>query len=315
MPHHVFRWAKAQGAITGFAHSGWGLTQTSAKLPNDEVPAFDSIGANEYIVGVTHDLVDFISTVDTPYPSELNIWYHTLNTGYRTRISGETDFPCIYGDRVGLGRSYVRQEAAFTYDDWAVGIRDGRNYVSDGKSHLLDFKVNNVRMGDRASELNLAAPGTVAVTVDVAALLDEQPDERIRGARFDAKPYWELERSRQGNSRRVPVELIVNGEAVARQEVVADGTMRSLRFETKIDISSWVAVRILPSSHTNPIWVLVGGKPVRASKKSAQWCLTAVEKCRAQKMPRIRLEERGEAERAYDFAKSVYEQRLRESVR
>jgi FPC/CPF motif-containing protein YcgG len=34
--------------------------------------------------------------VDTPFVWELNIWYHTLNAGFRTRISGETDFPCIY---------------------------------------------------------------------------------------------------------------------------------------------------------------------------------------------------------------------------
>ena len=69
---------------------------------------FDGIGANEYIVDVVHDAVDFISTVDTPAVWELNIWYHTLNCGFRTRISGETDFPCIYGERVGLGRIYVK---------------------------------------------------------------------------------------------------------------------------------------------------------------------------------------------------------------
>ena len=100
------------------------------------------------IVGVTQNLVDFISTVDTPYAWELNIWYHTLNVGYRTRISGETDFPCIYGERVGLGRSYVRQREKLDYRDWADGIREGRNYVCDGKSHLLDFRVNDVEMGD-----------------------------------------------------------------------------------------------------------------------------------------------------------------------
>ena len=311
----IFRWAKAQGAITGFAHSGWGLTQTTATLPSDEVPAFDGIGANEFIVGVTHDLVDFISTVDTPFPSELNIWYHTLNVGYRTRISGETDFPCIYGDRVGMGRSYVRQEKSLEYDDWAVGIREGRNYVSDGKSHLIDFRVNQVRMGDGASEVNLRAPGKVTVSVNVAALLDQTPDEKIRRAHFDKQPYWELERARLGNGRLVPVELIVNGKAIARQEIDADGVQRKIEFDAQIDVSSWVAIRILPSSHTNPIWVLVDGKPVRASKKSAEWCLAAVEKCRTQKMPRIRLEERGDAERAYDFARNAYLQRLRESER
>ena len=100
----ILKWAKAQGAVVGFAHSGWGLEVKTDELPNYEMPKFDGIGANEYIVDVAHDAVDFISTVDTPSVWELNIWYHTLNCGFRTRISGETDFPCIYGERVGLGR-------------------------------------------------------------------------------------------------------------------------------------------------------------------------------------------------------------------
>ena len=309
----VFRWGKAQNAVTGFAHSGWGLTVKDPKLLTDELPPFDGIGANEFIVGVTHDLVDFISTVDTPYPWELNIWYHTLNVGYRARISGETDFPCIYGDRVGLGRSYVRQKASLDYRDWVDGIREGRNYVSDGKSHLMDFKVNGLEMGARGSELKLAAPAQVRITANVAALLDQKPDESIRGLPLDRKPYWELERARIGNTRNVPVELIVNGEPVARQELTADGTLRPITFDQKLDRSSWVALRILPSSHTNPIFVLVGDKPVRASRKSAEWCLKAVDQCWSQKAPRIRIEERGAAERDYEFARQAYRQRLKET--
>ena len=109
--------------------------------------------------------VDFISTVDTPYVWELNIWYHTLNAGFRTRISGETDFPCIYGERVGLGRSYVKLDGKLDYDDWCEGIRQGRNYVSDGKSHLMDFKVNDVRDGrERAANCDSAGPVRVKVT-------------------------------------------------------------------------------------------------------------------------------------------------------
>jgi hypothetical protein len=34
------------------------------------------------IVDVVHDAVGFISTVDTPSVWELNIWYHTLNSGF-----------------------------------------------------------------------------------------------------------------------------------------------------------------------------------------------------------------------------------------
>ena len=64
--------------------------------------------------------------MDTPYAGELNIWYHTLNVGFRTRISGETDFPCISGDRVGMGRSYVKLDGKLEYGAWCEGIRQGR---------------------------------------------------------------------------------------------------------------------------------------------------------------------------------------------
>src|SRR5579871_2286976 len=308
----VFRWAKAQNAVAGFAHSGWGLALKSDKLPTDEIPPFDGIGANEYIVGVTQNLVDFISTVDTPSIWELNIWYHTLNVGYRARISGETDFPCIYGERVGLGRSYVRQRDRHDYRDWVDGVRDGRNYVSDGKSHLIDFRVNDVEVG--SSDVKLASPGVLHVTAKVAALLDQQPDANIRKVPYDEKPYWDLERARIGDTRKVPLELVVNGESVARREIDADGVQRPVTFDYKIDRSSWVALRILPSSHTNPIFVTVGDRPIRASRKSAEWCLKAVDQCWAQKGPHIRLEERGEAERTYEAAREAYRERFKETA-
>ena len=63
----VLRWGKGQNAVVGFAHSGWGLEVRSKELPNYEMPAFDGIGANEFIVDVTHpDTVDFIYAGDTP---------------------------------------------------------------------------------------------------------------------------------------------------------------------------------------------------------------------------------------------------------
>jgi hypothetical protein len=169
-------------------------------------------------------------------------------------------------------------------------------------------------MGSKNSEVPLAAPGTVHITAKVGALLNDTPDEEIRKRPYDQKPYWELERARIGGSRKVPLELIVNGEAVARKEIDADGVTRPVSFDHKIDRSSWVALRILPSSHTNPIFVLVNQKPIRASRKSAEWCLKAVDQCWSLKGPRIRLEERGEAERMYQAARAAYQQRLAETT-
>lgn len=319
---NTLRWAKKQGAVCGPAHSGWGLEVETAELPNFVVPPYSGIGANEYIVDVTHQVpgpdgtqvpaVDFLSMVDTPSVWELNMWYHTLNVGFRTRISGETDFPCIYGERVGLGRSYVKLENKLSYEAWCEGIRQGHNYVGDGRSHLLDFKVENVRMGEQGSELRLNDPATVHVTAKVAALLDSQERGDIRKRRYADKPYWDIERARIEGTRRVPVELIVNGYPVARQEIDADGAIRDISFETRVDKSSWLALRILASSHTNPIFVLVDGKPIRASRRSAQWCADGVDRCWEQKQRFIKADEMADAKAAYEHARTVYRQLVAE---
>jgi hypothetical protein len=267
------------------------------------------IGANEYIVDVTHDLCDFISTVDTPSVWELNIWYHTLNCGYRCRISGETDFPCIYGERVGLGRSYVHLPGKLDFDAWTEGIKKGRCYVSDGKSHLMDFTVNGLGVGEKESEIKLAEPGQVEIKAKVAALLEPKPTpatEAIRKRPLPQQPYWDLERARVGETRTVPVEVVVNGQPVAHKEIVADGSEQEVTFAVPVKASSWVCLRIFPSSHTNPVFVLVGDKPVRASKKSAEWCLQAVDRCWEQKRKAIREKERAEAEAAFAKAREAY---------
>jgi hypothetical protein len=308
----IFRWAKDQGAVVGFAHSGWGLEVMSSDLPNYEMPGFDGIGANEYIVDVTQpNLVDFISSVDTPYVWELSIWYHTLNVGFRTRIAGETDFPCIFDQRVGIGRTYTKLDS-LSYGNWLAALKAGRSYVSDGKSHLMDFKLNDTQVGTGESEVRLGAPATVHAQVRVAAYLDALPDASIRGKHYNEKPYWDVERARIGDTREVPVELVVNGEPVAHANVPADGQMHDVAFDVPIAKSSWVAVRILPAAHTNPIFVLVGGKPVRASRRSAEWCLAAVSQCWTQKSPRIGVAELGAARKAYDQAKQVYTRLLAE---
>ncbi len=342
----VLKWGKDQGGVVGFSHSGWGLQlpdympdgsreypagrwggaeqgwtgRSPDKLPDYAMPRFDGIGANEYVVDVVHDVCDFISAVDTPVIWELNIWYHTLNCGYTCRISGETDFPCIYGDRVGLGRVYVKldKDQPLTFEKWIHGIRDGKSYCSDGLSHLYDYQVNGLAVGapgtdGRASFLAAKAGEKLAIKVNAAALLAEKPDKNIRNSRLDQKPYWHVERARVGDSRKVPVELVVNGQVVARQEIAADGATNDVTFDYSPTMSSWVAVRILPSSHTNPVFVEVDGKPIRASQRSAQWCLDAIDVCWDSKKGQTRPHELKPAADAYEVARKAYRRILSES--
>src|SRR5262249_62278904 len=157
------------------------------------------------------------------------------------------------------------------------------------------------------------APATVNVTVTAAAYLPQKPNEKIRSLPYDQKPYWDIERARIADTRDVPVEIVVNGKAVARQTLTADGKLRELKFEGPLQQSSWIAAPVLPAAHTNPVFALVGGKPIRASRQSAEWCLNAVNQCWTQKSPRIAAAELAEAKKAYDHAREVYRQLIQES--
>ncbi|GJM30909.1 MAG: hypothetical protein DHS20C17_35440 [Cyclobacteriaceae bacterium] len=325
---NTLKWAKKQGAITGPAHSGFGINTYSDELPNYEVPPYNSIGANEYVVDVTHlvdgpegnqvPAVDFISTGDTWPVAELNMWYHTLNCGFRTRISGETDFPCITGARVGVWRSYVRQQQALDYDDWCLGIQKGANYVSDGMSHLIDFRVNQTLMGEGKSEISLSKPSTVKIQVKAAALIGREEQLTIKKlyigdeGPFDPVP-WGIENAVTGDSE-VMLEIVMNGKPVEQVSVPANGELKDYTFEIPVDQSSWITARIFPSSHTNPVFVLVGNQPIRTSKKSAEWCRKGVEQCWIEKSKTYDQAEMTEAKLAYDHARMVYDRIIEEST-
>jgi hypothetical protein len=106
---------------------------------------------------------------------------------------------------------------------------------------------------------------------------------------------------------------VLNGEPVARTEISADGSVQGVSFDVAIKKSSWVALRIYPSSHTNPVFIVVGGKPIRASKKSAEWCLKSVDQCWSKKEPAIRSSDKADAKNAYDVARDAYRKILTES--
>src|SRR4029077_11108363 len=116
-------------------------------------------------------LCDFISAMDTARIPEWNCWYHVMNCGFPLKASGETDFPCISGSRVGQGRVYVQLGKIDKIDfaTWAEGLAKGRSYISDGYAHALQFSVNDKVPGDR---VKLSKPENVAVKAKVVFAAD-----------------------------------------------------------------------------------------------------------------------------------------------
>jgi hypothetical protein len=291
------------------------------RLPNLAIPELNGVGAQEIFVTAAHGVADFISAMDTDRIREWNAWYHLMNAGLPVKASGETDFPCMSGTRAGQGRSYVQLgiQGRVDYPQWCRAVARGRSYVSDGYAHALDFRVDGKTSGD---ELQLTAPGPVTVKATVA-FSPETPIEAAYGGVIPVggrRHVGDTVRMRAtqavdpvyGRGQRL-IELVVNGTAVASREVAADGREHAVEFSVPIERSSWIALRQFPQLHTNPVSVLVAGKPIRASRESALWALACVDQLWRARARRIAPAERAEAEKAYDEARTVYRRIAAES--
>ncbi len=100
--------------------------------------------------------------------------------------------------------------------------------------------------------------------------------------------------------------MIVNGKVAAKEEVPADDREHDMKFSIPIEASSWVALRHFPQMHTNPVEVIVGGAPIRASRKSALWCVGTIEQLWSVRNGVIAAPERDEAQRTFQWAIEKY---------
>ena len=291
------------------------------QLPNLAIPEMSGVGAQEIFVTAAHGVCDFISAMDTERIREWNAWYHLLNCGLPVKAAGETDFPCMSGTRVGQGRTYVQlgRQDRLDYAQWCAGLARGRSYVSDGYAHAFGFSVAGKPAGD---DVSLTGPGAVKVRATVA-FSPETPLEPIYGGVIPVggrrhvgdtvimRPTLSLDALYQRGERRV--EIIVNGRVVASRQVPADGREYTVEFEIAIERSSWVALRQFPQLHTNPVNVIVGRAPIRASRESAQWALACVDQLWRARGGRIAAAERADAEKAYEEARVIYRRIAAES--
>lgn len=296
------------------------FNRAADQLPNHAIPDMSGGGALEICVSTSEGVCDFISAMDTARIPEWNTWYHLMNCGFPLKVSGETDFPCMSSRRVGQGRVYVRlgqvQEVNFT--DWCQGLANGQSYVSDGFAHSLEFKVNGARPGE--SQVTLSEGGKVKVLGQVCfsphtpvgvAYGTQHPTigRRMSGDTVNLHAPRSSELVKGGNRL---VEVVANGQVVASKMVPADGNIHTVEFEIDVHRSSWIALRQFPQLHTNPVDVLIEGKPIRASRASAKWCLESVHQLWAVRHQMIAERERPAAREAYDRAIKKFEQILSE---
>jgi len=290
------------------------MDQQADQLPNWVVPEMNSVGAMEICVSTALGVCDFISAMDTARIPEWNMWYHLLNCGFPLKVSGETDFPCMSGSRVGQGRVYVQMGVLDRLDfaAWCDGLKKGRSYVSDGFAHALHFSVNDKTPG--FGEVTLPKPGSVDIQANVS-FAPETPETVAQGLiappggrRFagDTVTFHGPPPSGQKTGGSRIVELVINGEVAHSWSVPADGGVHALERQVDIERSSWVALRHFPQLHTNPVNVIIDEQPIRISRESALWCAETIHQLWRSRGHTIHPDEREAARLAFDRALKTY---------
>ena len=177
-------------------------------------------------------------------------YYRGLNSGLRCTASAGTDTQMDVPDNSSIsggGRVYVKIDPPLTYPKWIEGYRAGRTFVSNGP--MLFLNVDGKGPGD---EIRLTGSKRINISAEARSIPPMQT-----------------------------LELIVNGEVVAKAEPTAEGTAAKLSHELEVDASVWIAARVRGAAHrsvmndsqlfahTSPVYLVRDGKPVAIAKDAA----------------------------------------------
>lgn len=238
--YKILGWGRAQGAVVGFCHMEY-LNDKIQKELTCCIPV-------DYPVEAALGTIDFLSEDVWLNDAAINGYYKILNCGFRVGWAAGTDFPCNESRPLGSLLTYVKvNDGPLTYRKWIDGIRNGRTVVTtDGHSEFLDLKVNgSAGPGD---EIRLDRGQPLSIDVDWTSVKD------LTGK----------------------IEIVCNGNVVASQEATArPGHPVYMNTSLNVGESSWICARRMAEaghqSHTSPVYITVGNKPVRASTEDARY--------------------------------------------
>jgi len=157
-------------------------------------------------------------------------YYRWLNVGQKLPIVGGTD-KMSNGRILGGSRTYarLREGEEFTFDNWCQAVKRGSTFASTGA--MIDLQVEGQPMG---SEIRLKGNGGT-VEIEVAA-----------------ESVYPL----------TGIEIVVNGEQVAREESEHGSRRLTLKFKLKTELSCWVVARCWGPHYTDAGPVMAHSSPV-----------------------------------------------------
>lgn len=285
----MLRKAKAQGATTAYVHAFGG----------DQDPLQGELGgAKGLIVDAalgTADAVEWSAAGRAGFFPAYALW----NNGFPVyAIGGEDSITDLHRSKlVGSVRTYVFTGArGLDLNAWQEGIRKGKAFVTTGP--LVEFTVNGKMSGDTVSLPAGGGSVTLAGRIQSIAPLKK-------------------------------AEIIFNGKVI--EELALPGDRRRLAFTRSFSAqqSGWYHLRVegapderapfdteYAQAFTNPVWVTVGGRPVRDAA-AADYALRWIDKLQAMaeastawRSPR----EKSHVLAQFDEARTVYRKRRAEAA-
>jgi hypothetical protein len=239
----VAEMARAQGGLAGYVHPF-----DEAPDPDDAsrpltsaLPVDAALGASDYL-----EVMGF-----SDHHATAAVWYRLLNCGFRLPAGAGTDaFPNFASLRgpAGLLRTYAQAGPRLDQAAFLRALKQGRTFVTNAP--LLSLEVEGRAPGD---ELSLpAGPHRLKARVWMRSAV---PVDHV--------------------------DVVANGTVVATVPVAAGGGAAEGTVEIPVDRSGWVLLRafadrprlpvldLYPYATTSPVYVSVGGAPVRSSTDAA----------------------------------------------
>jgi Tol biopolymer transport system component len=236
----ILELAHAQGGLGGYVH------------PFDDYPdpaKRDTPLTNELPVDVALGLVDYYEVVGfSDHLQTARVWYQLLNCGFRIPAGAGTDamanFASLRGP-VGMNRVYAKTGKAPDHAAFLEAIRNGRTFATNGP--LLSFSLGGKETGD-----TLALPQgstQLPVTLSVRSLVGLDHLEIVSMGRV----VRSIPLSPGGRSADWSGTIDVTGSAWFTLRAYAEKSAQPV-------------LDIYPFASTSPVYVTVGGEPIRSAE-------------------------------------------------
>ena len=249
--------------IADLAHSQRGL---SGYVHPFDPPLPDPGAADPLTNGLPIDValgkVDYLEVVGfSDHRTTAEVWYRLLNCGFRIPAGGGTDAMTNYASLrgpVGMNRVFVRSGPTLDYRGWLAALKAGRSMASNGP--IVSLTLDGQGPGD---EISLKTPGRLTAKVRLRSIV---PIEKL--------------------------EIVSNGQVVATIPTRDRGLAADAEVPVQVGGSSWFTLRawsskasepvldIYPFATTSPIYLTVGGKPVRRAE-DARYFIRWIERVEA----------------------------------